>query len=111
MEIYDYRIYGEVKETGVTTLFYENQRKKSEVEVIIESLPPTKCGNIKLDVRVYDRDKLAIDSLIQRGLKNEETNRYLTNLETRKLLNDFNGIGVYRNGFRIRPLGTLIMIG
>lgn len=105
LEIYDYRIYGEVKETGVTTLFYENQRKKSEVEVIIESLPPTKCGNIKLDVRVYDRDKLAIDSLIQRGLKNEETNRYLTNLETRKLLNDFNGIGVYRNGFRIRPLG------
>lgn len=105
LEIYDYRIYGEVKETGATTLFYENQRKKSEVEVIIESLPPTKCGNIKLDVRVYDRDKLAIDSLIQRGLKNEETNRYLTNLETRKLLNDFNGIGVYRNGFRIRPLG------
>ena len=105
LEIYDYRIYGEVKESGATTLFYENQRKKSEVEVIIESLPPTKCGNIKLDVRVYDRDKLAIDSLIRRGLKNEETNRYLTNLETRKLLNDFNGIGVYRNGFRIRPLG------
>ena len=28
-----------------------------------------------------------------------------THLQARQLLNDVNGIGVYRNGFRIRPLG------
>ena len=105
LEIYDYRIYGEVKETGKAILYYENQRKSSETETIIESLSPTKCGKIKLDIRVYDRDKTAIDSLIGRGLKDEQTGKYLTNLQTRQLLNDFNGIGVYRNGFRIRPLG------
>lgn len=105
LEIYDYRIHGEVKETGEAILYYENQRKSSEIETIIESLSPTKCGIIKLDIRVYDRDKTAIDSLIGRGLKDEKTGKYLTNLQTRQLLNDFNGIGVYRNGFRIRPLG------
>lgn len=104
-EIYDYRIHGEVKETGEAILYYENQRKSSEIETIIESLSPTKCGKIKLDIRVYDRDKTAIESLIGRGLKDEQTGKYLTNLQTRQLLNDFNGIGVYRNGFRIRPLG------
>ena len=30
---------------------------------------------------------------------------YVGKLEARRLLNAFNGIGVYRNGFRIRPLG------
>ena len=30
---------------------------------------------------------------------------YLGNLEARRLLNEYNGIGVYRNGFRRRPLG------
>ena len=29
----------------------------------------------------------------------------LVNFRPKRLLNDFNGIGVYRNGFRIRPLG------
>ena len=45
-----------------------------------------------------------IDSLIQRGLKNESGD-YVGKLEARRLLNYYNGIGVYRNGFRIRPLG------
>lgn len=35
----------------------------------------------------------------------DESGRYLGNLQARQLLNKFNGIGVYRNGFRIRPLG------
>ena len=77
LEIYDYRIHGEVKETGEAILYYENQRKSSEIETIIESLSPTKCGIIKLDIRVYDRDKTAIDSLIGRGLKDEKTGKYL----------------------------------
>jgi len=53
---------------------------------------------------VYDREKEAIESLIDRGLKDESGN-YVGKLQARQLLNEYNGIGVYRNGFRIRPLG------
>ena len=42
--------------------------------------------------------------MIKRGLKDESGN-YLGKLQARQILNDSNGIGVYRNGFRIRPLG------
>ena len=58
----------------------------------------------KYYIRVYDRDKDAIEQLISRGLKDEHDN-YVNKLQARQLLNDVNGIGVYRNGFRIRPLG------
>jgi len=50
------------------------------------------------DIRVYDREKEAIDALISRGLN-------VGKREARQLLNDYNGIGIYRYGFRIRPLG------
>ena len=53
---------------------------------------------------MYDREKEAIDFLIRRGLKDEFDN-YVGKLQARQLLNKYNGIGVYRNGFRIRPLG------
>ena len=65
---------------------------------------PTGCGELIFDIRVYDRESKAIDSLIQRGLKDESDNSVGKN-EAKRLLNFFNGIGVYRNGFRVRPLG------
>ena len=65
---------------------------------------PTGCGELDVDIRVYDREKEAIESLIGRGLKDESGN-YVGQLDARRLLNEYNGIGVYRNGFRIRPLG------
>lgn len=46
-----------------------------------------------------------MQGLINRGLKDPISGRYLTQLEAKQLLNKVNGIGVYRNGFRIRPLG------
>ena len=42
--------------------------------------------------------------LISRGLKDEKNN-YVGKLQARDILNNYSGIGVYRNGFRIRPLG------
>jgi signal transduction histidine kinase len=47
------------------------------------------CGKLELDFRVYDRDK---DSSLEKR-------------EALKILDDHHGIGVYRYGFRIRPLG------
>ena len=42
--------------------------------------------------------------MISRGLRDENGN-YVSKLQARRLLDRVNGIGVYRNGFRIRPLG------
>ncbi len=106
LDYYDYRIHGEVKSDGIGTLTYENNKMQGTLSESIDFRlgGPTKCGNVKLDIRVYDRDKDSIDQLIKRGLHDSKGN-YVTKTEARKLLNDVNGIGVYRNGFRIRPLG------
>ncbi|HEL1604827.1 TPA: HAMP domain-containing histidine kinase [Streptococcus suis] len=104
-DLYDYRISGKVDRDGNASLFYENQRKNSAKFEIKKKYEESKCGELFVDIRVYDRDSEGITALIQRGLKDELTGRYLSNNEARKLLTDANGIGVYRNGFRIRPLG------
>jgi signal transduction histidine kinase len=83
------------------------QKARNAVEESIQFDMPnelTSCGELILDIRVYDREKEAIESLIGRGLKNDSGD-YFGNLEARNILNTYNGIGVYRNGFRIRPLG------
>lgn len=105
LDFYDYRISTDISADGIGILKYENNRIKNN---LIEEIPfdygITGCGALSIDIRVYDRDKEALDQLISRGLK-DETGTYLTKLQARQLLNDLNGIGVYRNGFRIRPLG------
>ncbi|EME8152978.1 sensor histidine kinase [Enterococcus faecium] len=105
-ELYDYRISGQVDANGYGILKYENQKKAKKIENIIFEFGPTECGEINVDIRVYDRDKDGIELLIKRGLKDEKSGNYVSNLEARQLLNEVNGIGVYRNGFRIRPLGN-----
>jgi signal transduction histidine kinase len=106
LDFFDYRIYGQINENGFGRLQYVNQKARNTIkEEISFSLGPTNCGTLLIDIRVYDREKESIDSLIARGLKDDATDQYLKNNETRQLLNSLNGIGVYRNGFRIRPLG------
>ena len=105
LDYYDYRISGFVSSEGTALLKYENRRViNGTEEEITENYGETGCGSIKVDIRVYDRDKNAIDQLISRGLHDERGGQ-ITNLQARQLLNEVNGIGVYRNGFRIRPLG------
>lgn len=107
-DLYDYRIHGLINADGCGQLQYEIQKVKNiPPEFININLDPEKatgCGSIELDIRVFDRDKDAIEDLIGRGLKDPDGN-YVGKLDARKLLNDNVGIGVYRNGFRIRPLG------
>jgi len=106
LDLYDYRISGKVDANGKGLLIYENQRVRNGViENIDIDYGSTDCGELIIDIRVYDRDKDALEQLIQRGLKDEGTGNYVSNLQARQLLNAANGIGVYRNGFRIRPLG------
>ena len=105
-DLFDYRISGSINSEGRCSLEYSMQKIRNAPD---ESIPfhlgkPSECGELFLDIRVYDRDSTAIDSLIGRGLKDNSGN-YIGNLQARRLLNEYNGIGVYRNGFRIRPLG------
>ncbi|WP_455504438.1 ATP-binding protein [Blautia sp.] len=105
LDFYDYRICGHISADGFATLKYENKKVKNSVAEQIElNYGITGCGALAIDIRVYDRDKDAIDQLISRGLQ-DENGDYVTKQQARQLLNDVNGIGVYRNGFRIRPLG------
>lgn len=105
LDFYDYRISGNISSDGFATLTYESKKiPNTPSERINTDYGPTGCGSLSIDIRVYDRDKEAIDQLILRGLQDESGN-YVTKLQARQLLNDVNGIGVYRNGFRIRPLG------
>jgi len=105
LDFYDYRISGDISADGAGTLIYENKKiKNGAIEHISFDYGATGCGALSIDIRVYDRDKDAIDQLISRGLQ-DESGDYVTKQQARQLLNDVNGIGVYRNGFRIRPLG------
>lgn len=106
LDLYDYRISGEISSSGIGKLSYKNQKARNTLtEDMIINVGPTHCGSIIVDMRVYDRDKESIEQLIARGMKDSKSGEYLRNIETRQLLNSLNGIGVYRNGFRIRPLG------
>lgn len=105
-ELFDYRIAGRMDPDGKGTLTYSLQKARNTTD---EKIPfdvsgKTGCGELIFDFRVYDRDKEAIDSLIRRGLKDDAGN-YVEKNQARQLLTLSNGIGVYRNGFRIRPHG------
>ena len=105
-DLFDYRVSGNIRSDGTGSLEYSIQKIRNAPDETIRFGygQPTNCGELFLDVRVYDRDKSSIESLIGRGLKDNFGN-YVGNLQARQLLNEVNGIGVYRNGFRIRPLG------
>ncbi len=104
--LYDYKISGSIGKDGKGQLIYNNQRAQNTIEELIriDFNKPTGCGELVFDIRVYDREGDAIERLIKRGLK-DENGEYLGKLQARQLLNDYNGISVYRNGFRIRPMG------
>lgn len=105
-DIFDYKISGKINEDGKGKLTYSSKKARNTVE---EEIPfdfekDTGCGKLDIDIRVYDREAEAIDSLIKRGLT-DESGKSIGKNQARNLLNTYNGIGVYRNGFRIRPLG------
>ena len=106
LDLFDYKISGKIAKDGKGMLTYLSQKARN---IPADKIPfdfgtPTDCGELYVDVRVYDREKEAIESLIKRGFK-DDSGDYVGKLEARQILNANNGIGVYRNGFRIRPLG------
>ena len=105
-DIFDYKISGKISKDGKGILTYSSQKSPNIIpeEIEFDLKKSTDCGELDIDIRVYDRDSDALDSLINRGLK-DRSGKTLGKAEAKKLLDAYNGIGVYRNGFRIRPLG------
>lgn len=105
-DLFDYKIAGRIGADGKGFLTYSQQkvRNAAEESISFDNGKPTLCGEIIVDIRVYDREGESLDALIKRGLK-DTSGKYFGRLSAKQLLNDYNGIGVYRNGFRIRPLG------
>ena len=105
-ELFDYKISGAIGTDGKGVLTYSSQKARNTIEekILFDFGRSTRCGELDIDIRVYDREKEAIAALSRRGLK-EDSESPFGRLSARQLLNYYNGIGVYRNGFRIRPLG------
>ncbi len=106
LDLFDYKIAGKISKNGKGILTYSSQKARNipEEKISFNFEKPTGCGELDIDIRVYDREADAIDALIKRGFT-DESGKYVQKLEARQILNASNGIGVYRNGFRIRPLG------
>jgi hypothetical protein len=99
MNVYDYRIFGKIYNNGSYDLEYANGRDGLNVieQIRDEYIKPTECGDVEIDIRIYDRERWALEAT---------SNKLDTDYGTAKnILDENNGIGVYRNGFRIRPLG------
>lgn len=111
VDLYDYRISGTVDKFGAATFVFENKflpdipAETITIKQISLEKENKYCGQITIDFRVFDRDPEAIENLINRGLKDPDTGNLLGKREARFLLDSVNGIGIYRQGFRIRPYG------
>lgn len=112
LDLYDYKISGRVDETGNATLIFENQNlaglppQSIKVKIPVDTKTGQKYpGEIFVDLRVYDRDPDSIDNIIKRGLKDPDTGEYVGKQEARRILDEYYGVGVYREQFRIRPYG------
>lgn len=112
IKFYDYRISGTISENGKANLIFENNINPESVqkEEILKTFELTGnnkyCGFIKVDFRVFDREPDAIDNLINKGLINPVSKKYMGKNEARRLLNEVYGVNVYKNSFRIRPYGN-----
>ncbi len=105
LSLFDYRIFGTLSSDGHGELVYACQKLPNiQEEHIVADFGATGCGNLRFDIRVYDRDRTSIEQLIKRGF-HDEKGKYADDLTARSVLSAASGIGVYRNGFRISPLG------
>lgn len=111
IELYDYRISGTLDSKGKGVLEFINnieettQKEDIKVNFKLEGNGDY-CGKIKIDFRIFDREPEAIQNLINKGLIDPISKRFVGKQEARRLLNEVYGVNIYRSGFRIRPYGN-----
>lgn len=104
-KLFHYMLEGSFSADGAFSGHFLNNRGDKVKHPL--NLPATKlspeedsCGPIKVRLNIYDRESDAIQNLFQ-GLGFGALGR----MESRRLLNENIGVGIYRDGFRIRPYG------
>lgn len=104
---FDYRIKGIIEADGTGELIYSCQKEQgvTDIPISFNYYKPTNCGKLTFDFRVYDRESDALNDLIERTKRVEDSP--LEKKDIRVLLDTYHGVGVFRNGFRIRPLGDV----
>lgn len=100
-----YSVSGDFEENGEFSGFFSNNRKSGErtqikIPASVMQAGESNCGRVKIELSIIDRESSAIDDLIER-LNLRGINKF----EARRILDENMGIGIYRNGFRIRPYG------
>ncbi|MFY8273459.1 ATP-binding protein [Pseudoalteromonas sp. SSDWG2] len=112
LDLFDYRISGKVSSNGHVSLSYQNQNVPSlQPEQINVQIPLNRIegqvypGELYVDIRAYDRDPDSITNMIERGLKDPDTGSYVGKNEARRILDEYYGVGIYREQFKIRPYG------
>lgn len=112
IELYDYRISGVINENGDAKLLFENNvnievKQSEEINTNYKLEGNGKyCGKLKIDFRIFDREPEAIDNLINKGLIDPVSKKYMGSLEARRELNKIYGVNIYKSFFRIRPYGN-----
>jgi signal transduction histidine kinase len=111
IKLYDYRISGYIDSEGNAKLLYENNVTEAKQSEDIETNYKLEnggkyCGKLIIDFRVFDREPEAIDNLINKGLIDPVTEKYMGKNDARRLLNEVYGVNIYKSFFRIRPYGN-----
>jgi signal transduction histidine kinase len=103
--VYHYMVQGSFDGTGRFNGTFVNQRGDGKIQKI--ELPENAltfdeqyCGDIELRLNIYDREGEAVVELFEKlGLG------AIGRLDAKRILDENIGIGIYREGFRIRPYG------
>ncbi|QNR23649.1 sensor histidine kinase [Croceimicrobium hydrocarbonivorans] len=111
IKLFDYRISGSIGKNGKVICTYENQSEQNLPSETLEfdiSLPIelNYPGPVEFDFRVFDRDKEAVENLINKGLIDPISKNAIGKTEAKRLLNEVYGVNLYREGFRVRPYGN-----
>lgn len=113
VDLYDYRISGNIDSEGNAEFEYSNQNiinfpvQKLKKKILLDSKELQKYpGNINFDLRVFDRDPDSITNLIERGLIDPISEEKIGKAKAKKILDSYYGVSIFRGNFRIRPYGN-----
>jgi len=103
----DYSLQGIFNEDGDFSGSFTIDRgdgvpKILEVKSPIIENDEKKCGLIEIELKIYDLEKESVQGLFKR--MNLDFDKFGLK-RARDLIKEFTGIGIYRDGFRIRPYG------
>lgn len=100
LEMPRYQLNGNVDAKGFFdgVLVYENsQVKEFKKEKLGNRGEVPTCGPFSTEIRIWDRDREGLDPVATR------LNQSIT--EVRRTLNNYSGVSIYRDGFRVYPYG------